>query len=66
MPKRDSLGKSNLKNGANCSRNMVSKPNGARRNQDPQAALEAWRNQSVLCMCQLVWLGATVSFDSLS
>ena len=59
MPKRDSSGNSNFKNGAHCSRNMVSKSNGARRNLNPQAALEASRNQSVSYLCQLVLLGAT-------
>ena len=33
MPKRDSPGNSNLTNGVNCSQNMVSKSNGARRSQ---------------------------------
>ena len=42
-----------------------SKSNGARRRQNPQVESEALRNQSVLCMCQLVWLGAMVSSDSL-
>ena len=41
VPKRDSSGNSNLTNGVNCSRNTVSNSNGARRNQNPQAALEA-------------------------
>ena len=34
-------GHSNLTNGVNCSRNTVSKSNGAKRSQNPQAALEA-------------------------
>ena len=41
VPKRDSSGNSNLTNGVNCSRNTISKSNGARRSQIPQAALEA-------------------------
>ena len=61
----DSSGNSNLTSGVNCSRNTVSKSNGARRSQSPQAALEARRDHSVLCVCQLVWLGAVVSSDSL-
>ena len=63
VPKRDSSGNSNLTNGVNCLRNTVSKSNGARRSQNPQAALEG--SQSVLKMCQLVWLGAMVSSGSL-
>ena len=41
VPKRDSSGNSNLTNGVDCSRNPVSKSNGARRSQNPQASLEA-------------------------
>ena len=65
VPKRDSPGINNLINGVNCSRNTVSKSNGARKSQNLQVESEARRNQSVLCMCQLVWLGAMVSSDSL-
>ena len=43
-------------------RNTVSKSNGARKSQNPQVELQARRNRSVLCTCQLVWLGAMVSF----
>ena len=57
VPKRDSLGNSNLINGVICSRNTVSKSIGARKSQNPQVELEARRNQSVfVCASWFGWV----------
>ena len=55
LPKRDSSGNNNLINGVNCSRNTVSKSNGARKSQNPQVESEARQNQSC-CVCVPVGL----------
>ena len=57
MPKRDSLGNSNLINGVNCLRSTVSKSNGAWKSPNPQVESEARRNQSVSCMFQFFLAG---------
>ena len=41
VPKRDSSGNNNLTNGVNCSRNTVSKSNGAKRSRNQQVESEA-------------------------